>query len=178
MIISSQGFSKPALGLFFLTLSLSLPSTIIAICLFSSPSPFLSPCLPLSCQGVYMCSADGRVPNKVERIRGEKTVLLPAMFSLFSSISLSHSLALTVDIFQLMYSWPLLPRWSINKIFICILNNSVKEVLRFPNLVEYCHEFQVSFSRFSSCQVYCLFALNKTFILFNMIQWPKRFLFS
>lgn len=79
-------------------------STTRANCLFSSASPSLSPCLPPSCQGVYMCPADGRVPNKVERIRGEKTVLLPAMFSLFSSISLPRSLALTVDIFQLMYS--------------------------------------------------------------------------
>lgn len=168
MTIFSQGFSKPALSLFLLALSPFLSSTTIAICLFSSPSPFLSPCLPRSCQGVYMCSADGRVPNKVERIRGEKTVLLPAMFSLFSSISLSHSLTLTVDIFQLMYSWPLLPRWSINQIFICILNNSVKEALRFPTLVEYCHVFPI----------YCVFALNEMFILFNMIQWQRRFLVS
>lgn len=105
-IVSSQGFSSLAFNLLhsFMALSLSLSSTTMAICLFSSPSLSLSPCLPPSCQGVYMYPADGRVPNKVERIRGEKTVLLPAMFSLFSSISLSHSLALTVDIFQLMYS--------------------------------------------------------------------------
>lgn len=105
-IISSQGFSKLAFSLLhsFMALSLSLSYTTTSICLFSYPFPSLSPCLPPSCQGVYMCPADGRVPNKVERIRGEKTVLLPAMFSLFSSISLSHSLALTVDIFQLMYS--------------------------------------------------------------------------
>lgn len=35
--------------------------------------------------------------------------------SVFCSLSLSFSLFLTVDIFQLMYSWPLLPQWSINK---------------------------------------------------------------
>lgn len=126
-----------------MALSLSLSSTTIAICLFSFPSPSLSPCLPPSCQGVYMCPADGRVPNKVERIRGEKTVLLPAMFSLFSSISLSRSLALTVDIFQLMYSWPLLPWWRINKTFIYILNNKVlahpfgNRAIRYPSLVSY-----------------------------------------
>lgn len=125
-IVSSQGSSKLAfsLFLFFMALSLSLSSTSIAICLFSSPSPSLPPCLPPSCQGVYMCPADGTVPNKVERIRGEKTVLLPAMFSLFSSFSLSRSLALTVDIFQLMYSWPLLLGWRINKTFIYIVNDA------------------------------------------------------
>lgn len=74
-------------------------------CLFSSLPP--SPYPLLSCQGVYISPSHSRVPNKVERIRGEKTVLLPAMVSLSFSISSSFSFALTVDIFQLMYSWPL-----------------------------------------------------------------------
>lgn len=93
-----------------LTFLLSPPSLSSTIhihpidCLSPSPSIPLSlyPCLP--CQGVYICPAHGRVPNKVERIRGEKTAPLPARVSLSFSISLSFSLFLTVDIFQLMYS--------------------------------------------------------------------------
>lgn len=41
-----------------------------------------------SCQGVYICPAHSPVPNKVERIRGEKTALLPAMVSPSISITL------------------------------------------------------------------------------------------
>lgn len=146
-----------------MALSLSLSSTTIAIYLFSSPSPSLSRCLPPSCQGVYMCPADGRVPNKVERIRGEKTVLLPAMFSLFSSISLSRSLALTVDIFQLMYSWPLLPRWRINKTFIYILNNDVSAhpfgngTIKYPSLVGHLQRKMLFFTLlYYFCKNHCI----------------------
>lgn len=82
---------------------------------FSGPDtyflPSLYPCP--SCQGVYICPPHGWVPNKVEKIRGEKTALLPARVPL--SLSCSH--ILTVDIFQLIYSWPLLLQWSSIKNF-------------------------------------------------------------
>lgn len=90
------------------------------------PPPLLNNSFPasprLSCQGVYICPAHGRVPNKVERIRGEKTALLPARVSLplslspslSLSLSCSVSLFLTVDKFQIMHFWLLRQQWRNN----------------------------------------------------------------
>lgn len=64
-----------------------------------------SPSIPVSPARVFICPAHGKVPNKVERIRGEKAALLPARVSLSFSVSLCFPLFLTVDIFQLMHSW-------------------------------------------------------------------------
>lgn len=58
-----------------------------------------TPSNPVSlCQGVYICLAHGRVPNKVERIRGEKTALLPARVSLSTSLSLSLALSFSLSL--------------------------------------------------------------------------------
>lgn len=62
---------------------------------FQQHSPFLPPSAFSSCQSVYICPAHGRAPNKVERIRGEKTALLPAKVSQSFSLSLSFSLLLS-----------------------------------------------------------------------------------
>lgn len=73
----------------------------------------------------------------MERIRGEKTALLPAKvsqsFSLSLSLSLCCCLFLTVDMFQLMYCWPILLQWSINKTVIHTLNEDAKAHQKFWN---------------------------------------------
>jgi len=100
----SSLYSMPLHSFISIIGSILTPSLLAFICPPPSLSPSLSPC-----QGVYICRAHGRVPNKVERIRGEKTALLPARVSLSLSLPLSFSLSLfslflTVDIFHLMYS--------------------------------------------------------------------------
>lgn len=76
---------------------LSPPSPLLFIytLLTASPPLLLYPCL--SCQGVYIRPARGRVPNKVEKIRGEKTALLPARVSLSLCLLLSFSLFLSLS---------------------------------------------------------------------------------